>query len=114
MASMETSITLGKVIMVPIQDCRYSNGYALESDGNRFVELIPKTVTFWKKAMVIGASQFYNSHDKSTRLVYRIQLGQGEVEVPEEAVVSWQEEFYGVNWRTDMRKDGSGGKPTLF
>lgn len=114
MASMETSITLGKVIMVPIQDCRDSNGYALESDGNRFVELIPKTVTFWKKAMIIGASQFYNPNDLSIRLVYRIQLGQGEVEVPEEAVVSWQEEFYGVNWRTDTRKEHPRGGVAAF
>ena len=108
MASMETLITLGEIVMVPIQDCRDSNGYVLESDGRSFLELIPKTVTFWKKAMVLGATQLYDPKDFSVRLIYKVQLGQTDVDVPVEVVVEWQEEFYGVNWRTDMRKEHPG------
>lgn len=105
MASMETLITLGTKIMVPIQDCSDSNGYVLESDGDRFLELIPKTVTFWKRAMVIGATKLFSPEYYSIKLNYSIQLGKAVVEVSEETIAAWQKEFYGPNWSIDLRKE---------
>lgn len=119
MVGMEALISLNTQVMVPIESTSNTGGrYSLEYSDRYSIDLVPETVRQWERAEIIGINISARSGDTYPQVTYSIRLLGREahypLSLPHQVIETWQEDFYGKNWRTDIRKDGSGGKPTAF
>lgn len=110
MVSMETLIKLNTKVMVPIESTGNTDGrYSLEYSDRYSVDLVPETVRQWERAEIIGVNISARSGDTYPQVTYSIRLLGREahypLNLPKQVIETWQAEFYGVNWRTDIRKE---------